>query len=901
MIYNILPLRYMLFYLLVAVFYVYGYPATGHANDRERKNEHEVTIDEWLVLGPVAHNSPVYHDIPGIDGSAWSAGDLLESNLASYDTWRPEKGIEVSWPYSGLQTWRVKTAGDQGVLDPGESVDTHHDITWAAVYLKAERYLKATLTLESRGMIRALLNGLPVGDRVKKSTEPNKSVADRTDTEPDRQETGETVAGSLSHSIELKQGTHLLLVKLVHPAGSGITDWSLKASLKGIEHVGAISWGSIPERTVMQRDLSNAPRPAGVSISSDGALAAVHVRQDLPPDGTTETRIDIRHVSDGSLYRRYSGAMSVTGLQWVPEGRRFSYTTSGDNGTDLWMVDLDTGEKTRILRDIEDFVGYRWSPDATFVIYSVREQHEPGTHGVKRYHGLQDRRPGYHRRTFLYQHHVAQGTSRRLTAGLLSTIPVSIHPSGKELLYMRTHEDYEERPFGKTEYVILDLETMMTDSLFTLNFGGSARFSPDGNHIMVSAGPNDFDGLGADVPDSLIANDYDTQVYIYDRRSGEVDPVTRDFDPSISSARWDETGRHIYFVVVEGSYRPVYRYDTRNRTFRKYETGPDVVGSMDLARDRPVAVFTGSGASDTPKIWTIDFTRRNPQARMLDDPGARAYRHVHFGDVRTWTFTNDFGEEIDGHIYYPPGFDESRKYPVIVYYYGGTTPVSRAYGGRYPKELYASSGYLVYVLQPSGAIGFGQEFSARHVNDWGEIAGDEIIKGVGDFLEAHSYADPERVGAIGASYGGFMTMYLLTQTDLFAAAVSHAGISNLTSYWGEGFWGYQYSGVATAGSYPWNRQDIYVGQSPVFMADRIHTPLLLVTGMSDTNVPPGESLQMFTALKLLGRDVAFVAVEDQNHHILDYNKYIQWKDAILSWFDKWLKDEPGWWEERHGK
>ncbi len=842
----------------------------------------EVFIEEWLQLGPVVHHNPVYHDVPGMDGDTWTAKQLLESDLAVYTDWQPAEGSMVMWAQNLRLSWDRGTFERDGRLLLPDASDERHDVAWAAVWLEADHYLSASITMKSRGMIRAFLNG--------------EAIAKKESTENDE----DGSPGSLNHKMDLKQGKHLILVKLVHPAGCGISEWTLEAVLDAGDHASALSQGLDPKRRVMLRDLSNAPRPEGVSVSPDGDLAAVHVRRDLPPDGATETHIDIRKVSDGSLFRRYAGGTTITGMQWVPEGRRFSYTTSASNGTDLWVLDLDTGDKKRILRDMDDFAGYRWSPDASYVIYSVRERHEPGKHGVVRYQGLQDRRPGYHTRTFLHLLNVPEGTTRRLTAGLLSTTLGSIHPSGREILFLRSHENYDESPYGKIEYVILDLATMETDSLFMLNSGGSAQFSPDGNRILISGGPNDFDGLGVNVPDTLTANDYDTQLYIYDRSSGEVEPITRQFDPSVSSARWDESGRYIYIVATEGSFEVIYRYDTREQRFRKYDTGPDVAGTLTLARNKPVGVFTGSGASDPPKAWVIDFTRRNPQARLLHDPGAEAYKDIRFGAVKSWTFTNDFGEEIDGHVYYPPGFDEDAEYPVIVYYYGGTSPVSRAFAGRYPKELYASKGYLVYVLQPSGATGYGQEFSARHVNDWGKIAGDEIIKGVGAFLDDHPYANRERVGAIGASYGGFMTMYLLTETDLFAAAVSHAGISNLASYWGEGFWGYQYSGVATADSYPWNRQDIYVERSPVFQADRIHTPLLLVTGMSDTNVPPGESLQMFTALKLLGRDVAFVAVEGQDHHILDYNKYIQWKDAILSWFDKWLKSEPYWWEGTHG-
>ena len=144
-----------------------------------------------------------------------------------------------------------------------------------------------------------------------------------------------------------------------------------------------------------------------------------------------------------------------------------------------------------------------------------------------------------------------------------------------------------------------------------------------------------------------------------------------------------------------------------------------------------------------------------------------------------------------------------------------------------------------------------------------------------------------------------MTQYLQTQTDLFAAAISHAGISDHTSYWGEGYWGYTYSEVSMANSYPWTRKDLYVDQSPLFNADKIHTPLLFLHGDADHNVPVGESIQMYTALKLLGCPTAMVLVKDQDHHITDYEKRLRWQNTIWAWFDRWLKDEPAWWQSMY--
>ena len=252
---------------------------------------------------------------------------------------------------------------------------------------------------------------------------------------------------------------------------------------------------------------------------------------------------------------------------------------------------------------------------------------------------------------------------------------------------------------------------------------------------------------------------------------------------------------------------------------------------------------------------------------------------------------------MTGFYFLPADFDSSKKYPVIVHYYGGCSPTSRRFGNgsHYPAHYWNALGYIVFIVNPSGASGFGQEWASRHVNTMGEGPAQDIIDATRQFIKDVPQVDADKIGCVSASYGGFMTQYMLTKDNPFACGISHAGISDHTSYWGEGYWGYSYSEVSAANSYPWTRKDLFVDRSPLFNADKIKKPLLFTHGTADTNVPVGESIQMYTALRLLGTPTAFIEVEGENHGIMDPVKRTKWIDSMVAWFDRWLKGDASWW------
>ena len=345
----------------------------------------------------------------------------------------------------------------------------------------------------------------------------------------------------------------------------------------------------------------------------------------------------------------------------------------------------------------------------------------------------------------------------------------------------------------------------------------------------------------------------------------------------------DKDSVNVYLMLPKENYR-----------YEKINLPCDVVNDFTCTDNCKKALFIGQNYNKPKRL----FSYCDGKSSEILFPEKEKYDKVSLGEMYVWNNKTKNGL-IEGRYYLPDDFDSTKTYPMIVYYYGGTTPSDRSFESRYSPYLYTAEGYVVYVLNPSGTIGYGQEFAARHVNAWGKMTANDIIESVKAFCKSHAFVDKSKIGCIGASYGGFMTQYLISHSDIFAAAVSHAGISNITSYWGEGYWGYSYSAAASAGSYPWNSPELYTEQSPLFRADKINTPLLLLHGTSDTNVPIGESIQMYNALKILGKEVEFVRVNGENHGIMDYEKRLKWNKTIFAWFSKHLKGNSSLWDKMY--
>ncbi len=585
--------------------------------------------------------------------------------------------------------------------------------------------------------------------------------------------------------------------------------------------------------------------------------------------------------------------------QWMPKGSMIAFTESRDDRYDLFTLDPRTLKRTLLAEALPDD-GISFAPDGKYVIYYDRVKGEKPEGIMRRIDNPDDRQPDNRDRYYLVKYDLKEGVARPLTYGGPTTGLEDISPDSKRIIYMTSRHTPSQYPFYLNDLIEMDVNTLKTDTLAKgLTSLSGAVYSPDGKQLFLTGGPSCFDNLGKNCGDHPIANDFDIQGYIFDIATRTPRAVTLDFDPSLTGVPvWNAASNQIYFLGEEGFYIHLFSLNPRSGKITRHNLTVDNARNFSIGNEENRWVSaTGQSYEYAGRVSLLDL--KSGEARTIDDPIAQLTSTLDFGKWEPWKFISRDGTEIDGTITLPPDFDPDKKYPLIVYYYGGTSPSEVSMNHPYTPQMFASRDYVVYTINPSGATGYGQEFSARHVNAWGDYTADDIIEGVKKFCDAHPFVDRKKIGCLGASYGGFMTQLLQTKTDIFAAAVSHAGISDVTSYWGEGFWGYSYNAVAAAESYPWTNPELFTKHGSLFNADKIHTPLLLLHGTVDTNVPIGESIQIYNALKILGRDVELVTVEGANHVVTEYDKRKVWQATIMAWFAKYLQDDPRWWNEMY--
>lgn len=723
---------------------------------------------------------------------------------------------------------------------------------------------------------------------------------------------GEQVAvnGDKAETI-LTPSQHTVVIKYLTRKNASSDKKSIKLTVTAANGAPLSVDDAAAKRAYNIYDVICAPNYPSVSISPNGKFIVVR-KTWVDRKGNNHSISELRNSQTNRVMATFE-----ENVKWMPASNKLYFTQKAsdssiageekqDGTLQLITINPLTMEREVLASHLPEG-WFQFTPDEKTLIYTLTTEgrkKDPQVYDVKE---PEDRQPGWRERSNLAKYDLASGILQPLTFGYHNIYLMDISADSRYLLIGKEEERLTKRPTTLTSFYRLDLGSMNASSATTPKvetliekgeFLNSAQFSPDGKSILVSASPEAFNGIGKNVEEGQTPSMIDTQLYLMTLSDKKVRPLTRDFNPNVQSVNWSKADGNIYFTAEDKDCVHLFQLNPKSGKFTLLKTPEEYIKSFSLASSAAEMAFSGQSASNADRLYKMNTKALKSQ--LVDDLSARELKDVELGECKAWNFVNSRGDTLCCRYYLPPHFDAAKKYPMIVNYYGGCSPTSRMFQSRYPHHVYAAMGYVVLVVNPSGATGFGQKFSARHVDTAGEGAAEDIISSTQAFCDEHAFVTRKKIGCIGASYGGFMTQYLQTKTDLFAAAISHAGISDHTSYWGEGYWGYSYSEVSMANEYPWTNKHLFVDQSPLYNADKIHTPLLFVHGTADNNVPVGESIQLYTALKLLGRPTAMVLVDGQDHHIIDYEKRLKWQNTIFAWFAKWLQDDASWWTEMYG-
>lgn len=313
-------------------------------------------------------------------------------------------------------------------------------------------------------------------------------------------------------------------------------------------------------------------------------------------------------------------------------------------------------------------------------------------------------------------------------------------------------------------------------------------------------------------------------------------------------------------------------------------------GGVRKAEEADVLVFTRESFQEFPDLWVSDLSLEG--MRRVSDANPQISEYL-WGTAELVHWRSTDGKELDGILYKPENFDPTRKYPMMVYFYEKMSNSLHSFrsvgpgGSSISVPFYVSRGYVVFIPDIHYRVGYP-----------GESAFDCLVPGVLSIV-ARGFIDPERIGIQGHSWGGYQTAYLVTQTDMFAAAEAGAPVVNMTSAYGGIRWGtglsrmFQYEkSQSRLGGSLWESRARYIENSPLFWADKINTPVLMLHNDEDTAVPWYQGIEFFVALRRLGKPAWLLNYNGEPHGLRKYQNRKDWAIRMQQFFDHYLKDAP---------
>jgi len=603
--------------------------------------------------------------------------------------------------------------------------------------------------------------------------------------------------------------------------------------------------------------------------------------------------IHLMPASGGASRTITDGAKQNEGPAWSPDGKWIAYVSNRDSGEkQVWLYDVAAGTQKRI-SNLEGGAGsVKWMPDgkavivvSDIVVSDTKVAPAPATHAriitsLLYRHWMAWQGPT---RSHILYVPLDGSAARDLTPGAFDAPPFSlgggdefdVSPDGKELAFARNTDEHPELSTNSDVFIVPIVASTGGGEAkrITTRRGAdtSPQYSPDGKYIAYRS--QSRAGYESDL----------WELWLYNRATGQSTRLAADFPNWIEAAHWAPDSKSLYVIAPFQGADQLFQI-TLDGKYAMIE-GFGSVSDFEVARNNETLYESRSSITGPTEIYAID--RRTAKSERLTHENDALLTSVKVGMTRDFYWTGADGAKIEGHLVTPPDFDPNKKYPALVLIHGGPQGAwSDAWSYRWNPEIFASRGYVILMPNPRGSTGFGQQFTEEISGDWGGRVYTDIMNGV-DALAALPYVDGSRIGAAGASFGGYMIDWILGHTDRFKALLSHDGVFNLVSMYGatEELWFPEFEFKGN----PYDNPELYEKWSPSNSVKNFKTPTLVVQGELDFRVPIDQGLQLFTALQRRGVPSKMLVFPDEGHWVLKPQNSRLWYTTAGEWFDQWLK------------
>jgi dipeptidyl aminopeptidase/acylaminoacyl peptidase len=645
-------------------------------------------------------------------------------------------------------------------------------------------------------------------------------------------------------------------------------------------------------------------RVSDPNLSPDGRLVAYVVTDVSLEKNSRANHIWLVPVAGGEPVSIVRSEKSDDTPRWSPDGKHLAFISTRDGSSQIWIVDMGpggpAGEPKKITSLATEAAGIVWSPDGKWLafasdIYPACVTNACNEEELRTFESRKSKARVFDR--LMFRHWVSwkegrfshlflvpsdgSATPRDVTPGDADVPPFSLggptdygfSPDSKELAFARK-TDPVEAISTNSDLFLLDLtDPAAKPRKITTNpaADGGPAYSPDGRFIAYRA--QQRPGFEADR----------WQVMLYDRKSGVHKSVTAAWDRSVDSYAWSRDSKSLFLIAEDQGRSAFFGLELSGGQPRPFPS-PGSVGEVLPCPDGQTIVYTRNTIDAPTEIFRVSAKDGVLAQITHTNPGLASFK---LRPAESVWYEGAGGTKIQAWVVKPPDFVEGKKYPLLYLVHGG--PQNSWHDGwtyRWNAEVFASAGYVVFMPNPRGSTGFGQQFTDDISGDWAGKVYDDLMKGA-DFAEALPYVEKGKTGAAGASFGGYMMDWFLGHTTRFKAIVTHAGVYNLTSMYGvtEELWFPEWDLKGT----PWTNPELYARLSPHTYAKNFKTPTLVTHGELDFRVPIGEGLQLFTTLQRQGVPSRMVYLPDEGHWINRPANAALWYREFIAWMDKWVK------------